>query len=520
MGSLENPLVYCDTVKNLIEQIRRIHDELVDHENTIPKCETCRLNYTEFDAIKSQLYPFVQNDAAPKFGEEFNNLENIQTEENTDEELLSLEIVKEETRIESKDETFQQTINTVPDATPEKKPKRSRIMCHICNKSFYKKKCLAAHLEQHLIDPKERLSCQYCEKIFVHKKPLKAHLAQHTGLKLFKCQYCNKAFKTWEYYMSHWKNHRKESDVENQEIQPRNNISTEESSADPAKVRQLRTYSTKKPAQQKSHEEIKGNCLKGEKPVKTFECSYCGQNFNEKQELLCHIKHHIRRTRTITDLTNHDKLSDGEKGTFQCIHCEKQFTSFKLICKHYKTKHSNLTGPTKTFACELCGLSLADSKKLKNHISLHFDDKPYKCNVCNKRFRLPRLLKLHCRIHIPKSQRTDLYHCDKCDKRNFSSAVTLWKHKRIHNGKITEKFCKVCNKRFINSNLLEKHMLKHKNEAPRPYKCDLCGKSFKILKEFNRHKKRQHGILTEEMLKLIEIKKKQDLLKKKFQIKS
>ncbi|XP_055676733.1 zinc finger protein 62-like [Lutzomyia longipalpis] len=584
MGSLENPLVYCDTVKNLIEQIRRIHDELIDHENTIPKCETCRLNYTEFYFLKSQLYPFVQDDATPKYEEEFNPLEH--TEDNTDEELHSLDIiVKEETKIQSKDETIYLKVDKISDVSPKKKKtKRGRVVCHICSKSFYKKERLALHLTQHLTEPKEKVSCQYCKKGFFNEERLKAHLARHTGDKPFQCKVCNKAFKSWDYYISHCENHKKESDVGNQEPQqPKDGIQTELFAQDSTKNSQIKKYSKRKSAQEESHEEIEENCRDEEEAVKPFECSYCGHKFSKRQRILFHIKHHIRKRRsikkenneleckichttfdtirglrkhlsfhekdpyfkclhsshqintetshvcntckrkfvdiatlqrhqelrdsyqlncsickdamcTLTDLTNHEKLSHRLKNTFQCTHCPEKFTNFKLICKHYKTKHPNAVGPTKPFLCEFCGLSLGDSRDLKTHKTVHYNEKPHKCDVCNKGFRLPRLLKQHRRVHIPKSQRTDLYHCDKCDKGNFQSKVALWKHNRLHTGEVTEKFCKVCNKRFINPNLLESHMLTHVNEGPRPHKCDVCGKSFKVLKEFNRHKKRQHGI--------------------------
>ena len=120
--------------------------------------------------------------------------------------------------------------------------------------------------------------------------------------------------------------------------------------------------------------------------------------------------------------------------------CEKQIEK-----KHYKCGDASTQ-------------LLKSSHQLIEHKTKQTDEKPYKCNICDKQFSICSRLKKHAKIH------TDVkpYTCNSCDK-TFSRGSDLKKHTRVHSGE-KPYTCDICDKKFSQSSNLKRHTRIHTRE--------------------------------------------------------
>ncbi|XP_059155482.1 zinc finger protein Xfin-like [Physella acuta] len=100
-------------------------------------------------------------------------------------------------------------------------------------------------------------------------------------------------------------------------------------------------------------------------------------------------------------------------------------------------------------------------------------DRPFACQVCNKRFTQKAHLIIHKRTHTGEKP----YACHICHKR-FAQSSHLTVHKRVHTG---EKpfFCNYCNMGFCRRPRLEAHILQHVVKEGRALPSSLKGNMLK-----------------------------------------
>ncbi|PVD34629.1 hypothetical protein C0Q70_05905 [Pomacea canaliculata] len=101
---------------------------------------------------------------------------------------------------------------------------------------------------------------------------------------------------------------------------------------------------------------------------------------------------------------------------FRCHVCDKRFRIQRLLVRHMKS-HSEF----KRFLCITCGKGFNDTFDLKRHTRTHTGVKPFKCSCCSKAFTQRCSLESHKRkVHgeeLPyayKERRTKLYVCEDC----------------------------------------------------------------------------------------------------------
>uniref|UniRef100_A0A452R274 PR/SET domain 5 n=1 Tax=Ursus americanus TaxID=9643 RepID=A0A452R274_URSAM len=207
-----------------------------------------------------------------------------------------------------------------------------------------------------------------------------------------------------------------------------------------------------------------------------FDCQECMKKFISANQLKRHM------------------ITHSEKRPYNCEICNKSFKRLDQVGAH-KVIHSE----DKPYKCKLCGKGFAHRNVYKNHKKTHSEERPFQCEECKALFRTPFSLQRHLLIH--NSERTfKCHHCDATFKRKdtlnvhvqvvherhkkyrcelcnkaFVTPSVLRSHKKTHTGE-KEKICPYCGQKFASSGTLRVHIRSHTGE--RPYQCPYCEKGF------------------------------------------
>ena len=181
--------------------------------------------------------------------------------------------------------------------------------------------------------------------------------------------------------------------------------------------------------------------------VTTLFCNICNETFTSMRDYKLHR-------------TTHG--DDAALKDYICPECNERFISLKKLRSHQRTVHAtfnslrskirnipfeeekqlvrqekmiqaavanrDVSEKHKRYECKFCVEIFNDSPALSKHEQQeHAGEKPYKCNYCDKRFRLNGQMKVHERIHTGETP----YKCEYCHKA-LTSRTSLTNHLRIH----------------------------------------------------------------------------------------
>ncbi|XP_071210367.1 uncharacterized protein [Salvelinus alpinus] len=256
--------------------------------------------------------------------------------------------------------------------------------------------------------------CPQCGKCFSSSTFLKNHQRVHTGEKPFDCSACGKSFSEKVNLKRHERVHSGEK--------PYHGTTCGKSFNHSESLKEHQRLHT------------------WEKP---YHCSLCGKCFRRAGDLKTHKKSHTGEKPTCTfnvivkEEEEDEKEIDKEKG-------EEEENSVVV-----DPRISRLPGRG-SYPCPQCGKSFSSSGNLKNHQSVHTQEKPFHSATCGKSFSVKVNLTRHEMVHSGEKP----YHCTKCGKSfGHSGSIT---HKRVHTGK-KPCHCSLCGEGFTQLRSLKSH---------------------------------------------------------------
>ncbi|XP_069506438.1 zinc finger protein 84-like isoform X1 [Ambystoma mexicanum] len=424
----------------------------------------------------------------------------------------------------------------------------SSYNCSQCEKSFRVEARLVSHQKSHLVE--RPYPCTKCERRFIYKGNLILHLSRHDdkvknpeskisffqrgGVKPYACAHCEKVFTMKAHLVNHQKRHLLEESFQCPHCEKtfrlkgslrvhigRHHASTAKNSERKARI--LQRTNIQKPLQcthcEKSFR-LKAHLASHQrrhKREKAFPCSECQNVFNQKTDLMLHIRSsHVtganaeckggmianttldhekpyhctqcdKRFRLKDQFEGHQRAHSGEK-PYECIHCRMRFCQKGGLYIHIKRHH----GVRKAQELKTDVLQTDSSHNTADTVT-PMNAKPFQCNQCEKSFKLRAHLGSHKKRHI----REKLHQCTQC-KKSFSQKAHLVIHLRKHheNGKSDEDEeplpkdsplplrgagegtypCTQCEKSFHRKSALFLHHKIHKHQ--KSYQCKTCLKSF------------------------------------------
>ncbi|CAL8273773.1 unnamed protein product [Arctogadus glacialis] len=200
-------------------------------------------------------------------------------------------------------------------------------------------------------------------------------------------------------------------------------------------------------------------------------CLLCESSFPSEEVLAAHLQ------------SLHQRPS-GEDKEFKCRNCSKRFPVKQALQRHVLHCSEALAsaGGHKGHQCSICHHTYSSESSFEQHKEACRGDARFVCKAesCGKRFKSKDALKKHKgNVHTGSARRK--LTCTICN-RKCSSSLNLQEHRKVH--EIFE--CHACDKKFISTNQLKRHMITHSEK--RPYTCEVCSRSFKRLDQVTAHK--------------------------------
>ncbi|XP_061765196.1 zinc finger protein 646 [Nerophis ophidion] len=171
-----------------------------------------------------------------------------------------------------------------------------------------------------------------------------------------------------------------------------------------------------------------------------FPCEQCGLAFPNMPALLEHMDTH---------------LDQDEERKYKCDVCGRGYRHAGSLTNHKKAHDVG------SFQCSVCGKDNPNALALKNHMRSHTSQKKYACLECGKAFRLATQLATHERVHLVLQEK-----CEDVENENSDSEDK------------TEVFNPPCDTTDDGD-----------GDGDRPFKCDLCDKTYIHHRSLSNHKK-------------------------------
>lgn len=203
----------------------------------------------------------------------------------------------------------------------------------------------------------------------------------------------------------------------------------------------------------------------------------------------------------VSTLLEHSEICQQSESDlkFKCDECGRGYRHAGSLANHKKTHEVG------TFQCHICARKLSNALALKSHLRIHTSRKKYSCMECGKAFRLSTQLATHQKVHRNRelrgrTKRNDLTEnqtesiCEDDQLQDFSMisdlspdiGLDVAPENSFSNGMMSE---------LIPSSTPEGDTFANGSNGDRPFKCDMCDKTYRHHGSLINHKKtHQMGI--------------------------
>lgn len=179
-------------------------------------------------------------------------------------------------------------------------------------------------------------------------------------------------------------------------------------------------------------------------------------------------------------------LQQEEERKFKCDECGRGYRHAGSLANHKKTHEVG------SFQCNICGKENSNALSLKSHLRSHTSQKKYSCAECGKGFRLATQLATHERVHLARRAKEQSYRKVDMEYHAHEGGHEIENDHPLHlndysasdgtsteNSPAEDKAEAVYNAQPETSD----------DVANRPFRCDLCDKSYIHHRSLTNHKK-------------------------------
>lgn len=215
--------------------------------------------------------------------------------------------------------------------------------------------------------------------------------------------------------------------------------------------------------------------------TKGFSCKHCGVVCASMPSLLEH-----------TDTFHQSE----EERKFKCEECGRGYRHAGSLANHRKTHEVG------SFQCHICSRKLSNALALKSHLRIHTSRKKYSCTECGKAFRLATQLVTHQKVHRNKESRVKTNNVAKShiesgykddellqlDDVDFDIMPDLQPDMKLNIAPMSS-LCNGAVSEHISNSTPESDTAAEDDAGDRPFKCDLCDKTYRHHGSLINHKK-------------------------------
>jgi len=119
-----------------------------------------------------------------------------------------------------------------------------------------------------------------------------------------------------------------------------------------------------------------------------------------------------------------EEKQEEKKPLKQCTYCDYTSIYKHRVIKHESARHGV---PMNKFFCRVCKKEYFQASDLKLHEATHFGGMPFKCDICDKRFKRKSSIKKHMGLFHSEQLPKEFIKCKYCDT-IFKSRTFLRSH--------------------------------------------------------------------------------------------